>query len=118
MRLSVRPLRFPWLGLEAWFRSPTEELACESPPNPRLGLVLSCGGARGLAHVGVIQVLEEARIPVAAIMGSSMGAYVGSLWAAGVDGKGLMELAAEFKNRGALLRLLDPVLPPITGLLR
>jgi NTE family protein len=90
----------------------------EEPAVPRIGLVLSCGGARGLAHVGVIQVLEEARIPIAAIMGSSMGAYVGSLWAAGVDGKGLFELASEIKDRRTLLRLIDPILPPTTGLIR
>ena len=49
------------------------------PRQPRLGLVLSAGGARGLAHVGVIQVLEENGIPVTAIAGTSMGAYVGAV---------------------------------------
>jgi len=40
---------------------------------PRIGLVLSGGGARGLAHVGVIQVLEEMKIPISCIAGTSMG---------------------------------------------
>ena len=47
-------------------------------------LVLSGGGARGLAHVGVLQALEELRIPVDAIAGTSMGAVVGGLYASGM----------------------------------
>lgn len=50
---------------------------------PRIGLVLGGGGARGFAHVGVLQVLEENRIPVHAISGTSMGAVIGSLYAQG-----------------------------------
>jgi len=52
---------------------------------PRVGLVLSGGGARGLAHVGVIQVLEEMKIPIDCIAGTSMGAIVGGLYAAGMS---------------------------------
>lgn len=85
---------------------------------PRIGLVLSCGGARGLAHVGAIQVLEEEKVPIHAVIGSSMGAYVGALWSAGVDGRGLEKLAAEIKDRRTLLRLLDPAIPPTRGILR
>jgi NTE family protein len=51
--------------------------------SPRIGLVLSGGGARGAAHVGVLKVLEEFDVPVHAIAGTSMGAIVGSLYAAG-----------------------------------
>ncbi len=50
---------------------------------PAVGLVLGGGGARGLAHVGVLQVLEEQRIPVDRIAGTSMGAVVGGLYAEG-----------------------------------
>ena len=50
---------------------------------PRIGLVLSGGGARGFAHVGVIKVLEENHIPVDYISGASMGALVGALYATG-----------------------------------
>ena len=53
---------------------------------PRIGLVLSGGGARGAAHVGVIQALEEMRIPIDAVAGTSMGAVVGGLYAAGLSG--------------------------------
>ena len=50
---------------------------------PRIGLVLGGGGARGAAHIGVLRELERMRVPVDAIAGTSMGAVVGSLYAAG-----------------------------------
>ncbi len=53
----------------------------------RVGLVLSGGGARGLAHVGVLKVLERERIPVDVIAGTSMGAIVGGLYASGLSAK-------------------------------
>ena len=58
--------------------------ADDSPPRPRIGLVLSGGGARGLAHVGVLKVLDELRVPVDAIAGTSMGAVIGGLYASGM----------------------------------
>jgi NTE family protein len=61
-------------------------------PLPRIGLVLSGGGARGLAHVGVLKQLEQARVPISAIAGTSMGAIIGGLYAAGV---GAAELERE-----------------------
>jgi len=54
-----------------------------APERPRIGLVLSGGGARGVAHLGVLKVLEELRIPVDVISGTSMGSIVGGLYAAG-----------------------------------
>jgi len=50
---------------------------------PKIALVLSGGGARGGAHVGVLKVLEEKKIPIDLIVGTSMGAFVGGLYAAG-----------------------------------
>jgi NTE family protein len=50
---------------------------------PKIGLALSGGGARGFAHIGVLKVLEEARIPVDMIAGTSMGSVVGGLYALG-----------------------------------
>lgn len=50
---------------------------------PRVCLALSGGGARGLAHVGVLKVLEELRVPIDCIAGTSMGALIGGLYAAG-----------------------------------
>ena len=51
---------------------------------PRIGLVLSGGGARGFAHIGVLKVLEELRVPIDCIAGTSMGAVVGGAYAAGI----------------------------------
>jgi NTE family protein len=53
--------------------------------HPRIGLVLSGGGARGAAHVGVLKVLDEMRVPIHAIAGTSMGAVVGGLYASGLS---------------------------------
>jgi NTE family protein len=54
-----------------------------SKKRPKIGLVLSGGGARGFAHVGVIKVLEENKIPVDFVAGASMGGLVGALYATG-----------------------------------
>ncbi len=51
---------------------------------PKIGLVLSGGGARGAAHIGVIQALEEMNVPIDMIVGTSMGAVIGGLYASGV----------------------------------
>jgi NTE family protein len=51
---------------------------------PRICLVLSGGGARGMAHIGVLQVLEELKVPIDCIAGTSMGAVVGGLYASGM----------------------------------
>jgi NTE family protein len=85
---------------------------------PRIGLVFSSGGARGLAHAGVIQVLEKEGIPIAAVAGCSMGAYVGALWAAGLTGLQLEERAGEIKDRATLKALMDYIVPPSEGLIR
>ncbi len=50
---------------------------------PRIGVVLSGGGAKGVAHIGVLRVLEKAGIPIDVITGTSMGSIVGGLYAAG-----------------------------------
>lgn len=56
-----------------------------APHRLRIGLVLSGGGARGIAHVGVLQVLEKLHVPIDAIAGTSMGAVVGGLYASGLS---------------------------------
>ena len=62
-----------------------------SSARPRIGLVLSGGGARGLTHVGVLKVLERARVPVDVIAGTSMGAIVGGLYASGMTAEQIEE---------------------------
>ncbi len=64
----------------------------QEPDGPRIGLVLSGGGARGIAHVGVLKVLEELQIPVHFVTGTSMGAVIGSLYAAGYSPAELEEI--------------------------
>jgi NTE family protein len=57
------------------------------PNRPRIGLVLSGGGARGAAHIGVLKVLDDMHIPIDAIAGTSMGAVVGGLYASGLSAR-------------------------------
>ncbi|HEY5554557.1 MAG TPA: patatin-like phospholipase family protein [Cellulomonas sp.] len=74
-------------------------------PGKRVALALGSGGARGYAHVGVIAVLEERGYEIASIAGSSMGALVGGLHAAGTLGP-YTEWARTVTQRD-VLRLLD-----------
>jgi len=74
-------------------------LAADPPPSgpapgvpPRIGVALSGGGARGIAHVGVLKVLEEMRIPIHCVTGTSMGAIVGGTFAAGVTPEKIEEV--------------------------
>ena len=60
---------------------------------PRVGLVLSAGSLRGVAHVGVIQALEDAGFPIDLVAGTSMGAVIGSMYAAGMTPKRLRDFA-------------------------
>ena len=57
------------------------------PPNPKIGLSLSGGGAKGFAHVGVLKVLDSLGVKVDYVSGTSMGAIVGGLYASGYSGK-------------------------------
>jgi len=61
-------------------------------PRPRIGLVLSGGGARGAAHVGVLKVLDDLHVPIDAIAGTSMGAVVGGLYATGYSGREIEQI--------------------------
>ena len=65
------------------------------PPQerPKVGLALSAGGVRGFAHVGVLEVLHNAGVPIDAMAGTSMGAVVGSLYAAGLPTDKLWEIS-------------------------
>ncbi|NHZ82159.1 BamA/TamA family outer membrane protein [Massilia sp. CCM 8695] len=58
-------------------------LADDTPQRPKIGLVLSGGGARGVAHIGVLKVLEDMRIPVDYVVGTSMGSIVAGAYAMG-----------------------------------
>lgn len=84
----------------------------------RVGLALSSGAAKGLAHIGVIQVIEENGIDVDVVAGSSMGAYIGAAWCSGFDGRICEKIARQNESRWGLLKLMDPVLPPRRGFLK
>ncbi|TJZ74060.1 patatin-like phospholipase family protein [Chitiniphilus eburneus] len=63
----------------------------KEPTRPRIGLVLGGGGARGLAHIGVLKVLEEEHIPIDCVVGTSMGALVAGSFASGRTAEDLAE---------------------------
>ncbi|MDL1956729.1 MAG: patatin-like phospholipase family protein [Candidatus Desulfofervidus auxilii] len=82
---------------------------------PKIGLALSGGAARGLAHIGVLKALEEMNIKIDFIAGTSMGALIGALYASGLSAKEIEKLALEigFKK---MLRLFISI-PSSTGLI-
>ena len=74
-------------------RAPRFEATSPGTPSPRLALVLGSGGARGFAHIGVLKVLEENAIRPDLIVGASVGAVVGVLYAGGMNAAQLEKLA-------------------------
>ncbi len=64
---------------------------------PKVGLVLSAGSLRGVAHVGVIQALEDAGFPIDVVAGTSMGAVMGSMYASGMPVKSIRDFASTIK---------------------
>ena len=90
-RLGLFSFIFAVLWLAASSITTAEEASDQTPDaqpapqRPRIGLVLSGGGARGAAHIGVLKVLEEMHVPIDAIAGTSMGAVVGGLYASGLS---------------------------------
>lgn len=80
----------------------------EKITNLKIGLALGSGGARGLAHIGVIKVLEENNIPINFIAGSSIGSLIGGLYAAGLTIKEIEKIALETNWRQIFSVLFDP----------
>ena len=91
LRRSTRVAVWLILAAVAWGLATPAALAqaVDPPKRPRIGLVLSGGGARGLAHVGVLKLLERERVPVDVIAGTSMGAIIGGLYASGMSAERL-----------------------------
>lgn len=82
-------------------------------PINNIGLALGGGGARGLAHIKILQVLDEFTIRPSEIAGTSMGALVGSLYAAGMTGLEIEDFARDiFSKRTELLKRLYGNRPP------
>jgi len=86
-----------------------EVVTLAPPKRPKVVLVLGGGGARGMAHIGVLKVLKEEGIPVDAIVGVSVGALVGALYCAGVD-PGKIETMSEEIGWDKLTNLSAPSL--------
>jgi NTE family protein len=85
-RALVPVLLATWFGA-AYAQATVQPPETASKPlgRPKIGLVLSGGGARGAAHIGVLKVLEELRVPVDVIAGTSMGSIVGAAYATGLS---------------------------------
>src|SRR3954462_2122331 len=107
-RLGVLGYIFAGLWLVCWSIANAQSAAdpAASPAHrPRIGLVLSGGGARGAAHIGVLKVLDELHVPIDAIAGTSMGAVVGGLYATGFSADdierivGTLDWQDAFKDR-------------------
>lgn len=81
----VRLLMCVWalVALPAW---------AQSPPAPKVVVVLAGGGAKGFAHLAVLRQLEKDQVPIARIVGTSMGAVIGGLYAAGLDTRQIEEV--------------------------
>ena len=102
--IIVLSLLVLWCPLSAWGQpekqaSPETEQQSEAAPlkdvYPKVGLVLSGGGARGFAHIGAIKVLEELGMPIDYIVGTSMGSIVGGLYASGYSAGELAQIIQE-----------------------
>src|SRR5207253_8183609 len=72
---------------------------------PRIGLALGGGFARGVAHIGVLKVLEEEKIPISIVAGTSVGALIGALYCGGMSAAELRseEHTSELESRGHLV---------------
>lgn len=80
----------------------------------KVGLVLSGGGAKGLAHIGVIKALEENDIPIDYVVGTSMGAVVGAFYAAGYSPEELQMIVEEPSFNTGLTAPLQNAINTIT----
>jgi len=99
------------LAASLWAQENAPATGNEGSPakhRPRVGLVLEGGGALGFAHVGVIQWLEENRIPVDVIAGTSMGGLIGGIYATGESPDQIRELIRPI-HWNAVLRGEDAV---------
>ena len=89
-------------------RAPACPAAIGSPPSTGLALVLSGGGARGLAHIGVLRVLDSLGVQPTIVVGTSMGALVGALYAGGLSGRQIDSLARILPFE-SLFRRYEPI---------
>ena len=75
--------------------------------NKSISLVLSGGGARGLAHIGILKVLDELQIPISSICGCSMGGLIASLYAMGLPISEIEKIATRYSSTREMVKLVD-----------
>ncbi len=80
------------IGYETGMQYPLKNLTYHSPKTLKVGLVLSGGGARGFAHIGVLKALEENNIPIHLLVSTSMGSIIGGFYAAGYNAEQLAQI--------------------------
>jgi len=76
-----------------------------------VGLVLGVGVGYGFCHIGVLKVIEEEKIPIDIIVGSSVGALIASLWATGKSSSEILEITREFREPKHIWNLVDLTIP-------
>ena len=76
-------------------------------PRPKVGLVLSGGGAKGAAHIGVLKYIEEAGIPIDYIAGTSMGSIIGGLYALGYSSNEILDIISAVDWKRLLSNQVD-----------
>ncbi len=84
-------------SVQAFSRELTGQGQAETESRPSIGLALGGGFARGIAHVGVLKVLEEENIPIECIAGTSVGALIGAAYCSGVTTKELEVMATQVR---------------------
>ena len=107
-------LRFPILLICLFAVAPAEAQTCRPV---RTALVLSGGGAKGLAHIGVLRVLDSLGIRPDLVVGSSMGAIIGGMYASGYSGREIDSLARALPMAD-LFRTYQPRAPRSLGLIQ
>lgn len=75
--------------------------------NKSISLVLSGGGARGLAHIGILKVLDQLQIPISSICGCSMGGLIASLYAMGLPISEIEKIATRYSSTREMMKLVD-----------
>lgn len=99
----VHILAIMFIALTSTMLSAQSDSVAVQGSRPKVGVVLSGGGAKGIAHLGVLKVLEEQDIPIDYICGTSMGSFVGVLYSAGYSVDSIMSILGSL-DKDALSR--------------